>query len=58
MSHYRPDRVLASDRIIEMLEDGELDRDNLIMAFLNWLTDEDLKNLAHDNEIDLKLSDD
>jgi len=43
----------ARDRLLEMIEDGLVDRDYVIMAFVKWSTNDDVKEMCHANEIPL-----
>ena len=46
---YFPERV-NTDRLLEMLAEGLLDKDNFILACLNWMTDRDVGEMAEANE--------
>ena len=43
----------ATNRILEMVEEGMLDRDYLIMACLKYMSEDDVADMAHHNEIEL-----
>jgi hypothetical protein len=43
------------DRLLEMIEQGLIDRDTVIMAFVKWTTDDDVAAVAKANEITLEL---
>ena len=40
----------ATDRILEMVEEGILDRDTVIMACLKYMSEDDVADMAHANE--------
>lgn len=40
----------ATCRILEMIEEGILDRDTVIMACLNYMSEADVADMAHCNE--------
>lgn len=40
----------ATERILELVEDGLLDRDTVIMACLKYMSEDDVKDMAHANE--------
>jgi hypothetical protein len=40
----------ATERILEMVEDGILDRDTVIMACLKYMSEDDVADMAHANE--------
>jgi hypothetical protein len=46
----------ATERILEMVEDGLLDKDTVIMACLKYMSEDDVADMAHANEF--FLSDD
>ena len=39
----------ATNRILEMVEEGVLDRDTVIMACLNYMSEDDVADMAHAN---------
>jgi len=41
------------DRCLEMVEEGLLDRDSLIMMFVKWTTADDIETMLDANEISL-----
>lgn len=43
----------ATNRILEMVEEGLLDKDTLIMACLKYMSEDDVADMARMNEIDL-----
>jgi hypothetical protein len=46
----------STERILELVEDGILDRDTVIMACLKYMSEDDVADMAHANEF--FLSDD
>lgn len=40
----------ATCRILEMVEEGILDRDTVIMACLKYMSEDDVADMAHANE--------
>jgi hypothetical protein len=40
----------ATTRILEMVDEGILDRDTVIMACLKWMSESDVAEMAHANE--------
>ena len=40
----------ATNKILEMIEDGMLDRDEVIMACLKYMSEDDVADMAHVNE--------
>ena len=40
----------ATTKILEMVEEGILDRDNVIMACLKYMSEDDVADMAHVNE--------
>jgi hypothetical protein len=40
----------ATDKILEMVEEGILDRDTVIMAALKYMSEDDVADMAHANE--------
>ena len=40
----------ATNKILEMVEEGLLDRDTVIMACLKYMSEDDVADMAHDNE--------
>lgn len=40
----------ASTRILEMVDEGILDRDTVIMACLKYMSEDDVADMAHANE--------
>ena len=40
----------ATNRILELVEEGMLDRDAVIMACLKYMSEDDVADMAHANE--------
>jgi hypothetical protein len=40
----------ATERVLEMVEDGLLDRDTVIMACLKYMSEDDVADMAQANE--------
>ena len=40
----------ATNRILEMVEEGILDRDQVIMSCLKYMSEDDVADMAHANE--------
>ena len=40
----------ATNKILEMIEDGLLDKDQVIMACLKYMSEDDVADMAHVNE--------
>jgi len=40
----------ATNKILEMVEEGILDRDTVIMAALKYMSEDDVADMAHANE--------
>jgi len=40
----------ATNKILEMVEEGLLNRDTVIMACLKYMSEDDVKDMAHANE--------
>lgn len=40
----------ATDRVLEMVEQGILDRDTVIMACLKYMSEHEVADMAHANE--------
>ena len=40
----------ATDNILEMVEEGILDRDTVIMSCLKYMSEDDVADMAHSNE--------
>ena len=40
----------ATNRILELVEEGMLDRDTVIMACLKYMSEDDVADMAHSNE--------
>ena len=40
----------ATNKILEMLEEGVLDKDNVILACLKYMSEDEVADMAHINE--------
>jgi hypothetical protein len=40
----------ATNKILEMVEEGVLDRDTVIMSCLKYMSEDDVADMAHSNE--------
>ena len=40
----------ATERVLQLVEDGLLDRDTVIMACLKYMSEDDVADMAHANE--------
>ena len=40
----------ATNKILEMVEEGILDRDTVIMSCLKYMSEDDVADMAHSNE--------
>ena len=40
----------ATDKILEMVEEGILDKDMVIMSCLKYMSEDDVADMAHSNE--------
>ena len=52
MAKYRGTRA-ATNRLLEMIEEGLLDRDLIIMACVKYMSEDDVADMCHANEITL-----
>ncbi len=41
----------ATNKVLEMVEDGILDKDYVIMACLKYMSEDDVADMAHINEM-------
>ena len=48
----------ATNRILEMVEEGILDRDQVIMSCLKYMSEDDVADMAHANEFFLEEDED
>ena len=48
----------AREKVLELVEEGMIDKDYLIGAFVRWLTSDEIEEMAHANEIALGLGND
>ena len=53
---YVPSRY-ATDRILEMIEEGILDKDTVIMACLKYMSEDEVADMAHANKFFLDEED-
>jgi hypothetical protein len=51
---YRKPRQ-ATERLLEMIEEGLLDRDLVIMACVKYMSEDEVADMCHANEIPLGL---
>ena len=47
----------ATDKILEMVEEGILDKDTVIMSCLKYMSEDDVADMAHSNEFFIKEDD-
>ena len=47
----------ATDKILEMVEEGILDKDTVIMSCLKYMSEDDVADMAHCNEFFLNEED-
>ncbi len=47
----------ATDKILEMVEEGILDKDTVIMSCLKYMSEDDVADMAHSNEFFLDEED-
>jgi len=40
----------ATDKILQMVEEGILDKDTVIMSCLKYMSEDDVTDMAHSNE--------
>ena len=40
----------ATDKILEMIDEGILDKDTVIMSCLKYMSEDDVADMAHSNE--------
>jgi hypothetical protein len=48
-AHYSRAPRHYTNKILEAMDEGGLDRDTVIMAALNYLSEDDVKDMAHAN---------
>jgi len=41
----------ATNKVLELIEDGILDRDTVIMACLKYMSEDEVADMAHINEL-------
>jgi hypothetical protein len=49
MSHYHPKSREFTNKILEAVEEGMLDKDTVIMACLNYMSEDQVKDMAEAN---------
>lgn len=49
-AHYSRAPRHYTNKILEAMDEGGLDRDTVIMAALNYLSEDEVKDLAHVND--------
>ena len=47
----------ATDKILEMVEEGILDKDTVIMSCLKYMSEDDVADMAHSNEFFMTTND-
>ena len=45
----------ATNKILEMVEEGILDKDTVIMSCLKYMSEDDVADMAHSNEFFITL---
>jgi len=45
----------SKDRLLEMIKNGLLNKNTIILAFVQWNTNEDIEEMCQANEIELNL---
>ena len=48
----------ATNKILEMVEEGILDKDMVIMSCLKYMSEDDVADMAHSNEFFINEEDD
>ena len=48
----------ATTKLLQMIEDGLLDRDNVIMACVKYMSEDEVADMMHINEFDMEDEDD
>ena len=48
----------ATNKILEMVEEGILDKDTVIMSCLKYMSEDDVADMAHSNEFFINEEDD
>ena len=48
----------ATSKILEMVEEGILDKDTVIMSCLKYMSEDDVADMAHSNEFFINEEDD
>ena len=47
----------ATDKILEMVEEGILDKDTVIMSCLKYMSEDDVADMTHSNEFFMTTND-
>ena len=47
----------ATNRVLEMVEEGILDKDTVIMSCLKYMSEDDVADMAHSNEFFMTTND-
>ena len=47
----------ATDKILEMVDEGILDKDTVIMSCLKYMSEDDVADMAHSNEFFMTTND-
>tara|TARA_B100001057_G_scaffold251769_1_gene252010 strand:+ start:379 stop:708 length:330 start_codon:yes stop_codon:yes gene_type:complete len=45
----------ATNRLLEMIENGEVSKDDVVMACVKYMSEDEVADMCHCNEIDLGL---
>jgi len=48
----------ATNRLLEMIDNGLLDRDTVIMACIKYMSEDDVADMMHINEMDFDCDED
>ena len=48
----------ATNKLLELVDEGLIDKDYVIRAFTSWLSEADVAQVCHDNEIWLFVEED
>ena len=47
----------ATNKVLEMIDEGLLDPKDIVMMCLKWMSEDDVKEMCKANEIDLGMDD-
>ena len=47
----------ATEKVLEMVEEGILDKDTVIMSCLKYMSEDDVADMAHSNEFFMTTND-